>query len=482
MPNSTWIGSLNVDQFVLQQMQRESLNIDKVTQPQVDFFTKKQSIIKQQQSAFSGIQALLTNFQQNLTQLTTALNPSYQIGYSDSTKINGVITGAVSAGTHTIVVGQLAKSQSVASNVLSSGSTNEQGIQETMDFSIGPVNSPTSSFSVAVNYNDSLQSIADSINGTSKNNGNPITASVLSTSEGQYQLVISSNNTGIANQVNVSELVTEGTGLQISTDGSGQQGTMLSTAQDAQFTYDNLSFDQASNSNVIQGVNVTLLGLGSSTMTLTGSNQVTAVATAIGSIVSTYNQIVTQIQQAKVQVSNPDPHLQLILSTLETAMQKIVVGSNNINQLSDIAITPTKTPQTITVQLADADKGTVTAYVTGLYTLDTDLLTAKLSTNFTDIQSLLADSVTGIFNNISTNLLASGTGSVWKSMNDPTAGAVNTTSAQLAKVNKQLSDAQDKSTALKKDLKLKYAKLDVALTNMQNTSDFLAAQLQSMGK
>ncbi len=457
--DSSWIGSLDVDTFVKTQMMREQAGIDKSRQPFLDQLNQKQSGLKIQSSVYTQLQQLVNTFQQKLTQLQTAFNPTYQVGYSTSGIVNAQITGAVSPGSHTLHVEQLAKAGSLQSQNISSTNT-ALGYSQALTIKLGPDGSPTQQFNVNIGAGDSLQTIVSSINNTAQANNAGVTASIVSTVSGQYQLVVSSNQTGLNNNVNITGT---GTGLTM---------TALTTAQNAEFTYDNLNFEQASNSNIIQGVNVTLLNEGDTNIILTPSSQINNVTTTLQDVVTSYNQIMSLISQAQVQLSAPDPNLNLIKSTLQDEMK--------LSSLTQYGIVPNTTPQTVQVTMANG-KDVTTAYLTGLIQVDSTMLSSALTNHYSNVQAALFNTQNGAFAGVLNDGLNAGTGLVWKALNDAKAGGIAVVNTALNQVTQDIQDETIATQERKDSLSLKYAQLQVTLTNMQNISNYMFQQIQMMG-
>ncbi|MEO8400421.1 MAG: flagellar filament capping protein FliD [Gammaproteobacteria bacterium] len=467
MSDTSWIGSLNIDQFVQQQMMREKAIIDKNTQPVVTQLTKSQTDLKTQISLYGQIQQLVASYQTMLTQLQTSFNPSFQVGLSNTGIASAQTIGTVSPGTHALHVTALAQGSSVASAAYTSP-TAVRNITETVGFSIGPIGSPTASFNVNIGATDTLQMIAENINNTANINHIGVAASVVSTTSG-YKLIISSNQTGIENQVNITESGAGANSLSVST-GVGGTATVLTTAADAEFTLDTLAYKEPTNTNIIHGLSISLLAIGDTNISLTPNNQVSTVSTAVQNVVTAYNQLISLIGQAQAQLPTPDHNLQLIQSSLSKSMNSTV--------LQGIGVVPNTTTQTVPVTLANG--GTTISYITGKLQVDSAVLSTALTNNFTTTQTQLFDSQAGVLSGVLNNALNTGTGSVWRALNDSKSGGLITANKELSKLTLRISDENDKIDKMKSDLTYKYAALSVMLQGMQFTSNYLYQQMQAM--
>ncbi len=493
MADTSWIGQLNVDQFCRQQMARETAVIQKNMQPKLDELSDKQKILQTQQSVFQQLQQLIPAFQQSITQLATAFNPSYQIGYSTTGIANAQVVGDASPGIHALNVTQLAQAQSIESGGAAFTSTSAAlSITESMNISVGPAGSPTGNFTVNISASDSLQTIATNINNTAKANGYGISASIVSTSAGNYQLIVSSNQAGTANEFNITETPSGGSSTLNLSTGVGGTGIVLKSANNAHFTLDGITYDQSSNNNTIQGMNITLLNTGTTNINLSTSYQTAGVLTAAQNMVNAYNQIVTLGEKSQLQSGSIDQNIELMLSSLKDQMNSTFGGAGTYagQVLSSIGIRSANTPQAVQITLANGG-GTATAYLTGLLEVNTSTDPADASSlanvlnggNLSAVQSMLFDSTNGILTGMSKSVLNPGTGSADRAINDPKSGGLVTVNSRLADVAQKLTDANTSMNDMISALTAKYAQLDVTLQTMQNTSNYIyeSTQLMSSG-
>ncbi len=458
---SSWIENIDVNAYVQSLMQRETNQIDKVTKNQLSQLNNQQSALKTQISNYGQLQNLLNTFQQQITALTNAFNPSYSITSSNPNIASAVITAGdnVSPGSHNLTINKLAQASQTASSVFSSNS-NSLNLTDTLTIGAGG-----NSFNVDVNSTDSLQTIADNINANATTNNVGVFASVISTGTNQYQLVVSSTQAGTANAASISE--TGPGALNIS--------TVLTPAQDAQFTLDTLDYDLTTNSAQISGLNINLLSLGSTTFTINQTNSPATVNQTIQSTVAAYNNIMTTIAQMQADAGVPDPTLTLLQQTLQNSMSS--------NVLTNLGITPTPYNQVTPINATTADGSSVTVYPMGLLSIQNDPITGqtlldKLNAGLSTIQSQLVGAG-GVLTNVSNSLNAS-TGSVWRIFNDSTYGSLTKDNQQVSTIGDQILSIQNSASAQKKALVMKYAQLDLLLNNLQVKSQYLTQQLEVM--
>ncbi len=233
----TFSGFNNVDfSYILNAiMQQES-------QPVVAL-QAQQRALQSQQSAFSTLAS-------KLTALETAMKPlaeRSQFGgrtasSSNSASVTASATSAASVGAYDIVVTELAKSQTTASN-----STHAD--KDTTAVASGGA-LVINGVSIAVTVPATLQDLADAINA---NDDVAVTAAVVSPTPGSFQLVLTGKTTGTDGAFTIQNNLTGGSGVTF--------GANAQNATNAAFTVNNVAVQSASNTveDVIPGVSLTLL-------------------------------------------------------------------------------------------------------------------------------------------------------------------------------------------------------------------------------
>jgi flagellar hook-associated protein 2 len=233
----TFSGFNNIDfSYILNAiMQQES-------QPVVAL-QARQTALQSQQSAFSTLAS-------KLTALDTAMAPladRTQFGgraaaSSNSAAVAVSASSAASIGAYDIVVKELARAQTTATNsthsdkdttaVASGGSLVINGV------------------AVTVTVPATLQDLADAINA---NDDVSVSAAVVSTAPGSYQLVLTGKGTGIDEAFTIANNLTGGSGVSF--------GINAQDALNAKFTVNNIEVQSATNNvdDVIPGVSLTLL-------------------------------------------------------------------------------------------------------------------------------------------------------------------------------------------------------------------------------
>lgn len=463
---SSWIESIDVNSYVQQLLQKEVDTLNVNTNKKVTQLTTTQNGWKDQVSTYGQIQSLLNTFNQNISKLESAFDPSYQVTSANSSIATAQINGTATPGNHALNVTQLAQARRIASDTITT--TDALGMTNTLTLGVG-----SDSFNITIGADDTLQEISDKINVGAKANNVALTSSVVTVGDGEYKLVVSSTKTGLDNAVNISETGTGSNALKIST-GVGGTGTVMTEAKNAQFTLDNLSYNLASNTNNIDGLNISLLGEGAVNISVTETNSVSNVNTAMQNVVDSYNQVMTQIAKAQAANGTTDP----TLSAMQNLLSNMVTTSPTLRSLGVVPMPWDEVPG-FTMTLPD--NTTVNMHPTGLIKLNTDsasvlpTFNAKVTEDMDAIKNeLFGDNK--IFTQMS-DMLATSTGSVWKLLNDTQTGAIPVANRKVSDIQVQIDDTMKTLKKSKDALISKYAQLDLLLGNMQVTSQYLTAQL-----
>ena len=370
-------------------------NLQAVETPWKTQLTALQSKDTALSSLGTQISTLSTDLQ-NLTDFSGTM--AYKTGSSSDTNVLTLssASAAAVAGTHTIVVQNLAQTSSAASDAVGASDTLTGGI--TLKVGRGAWQT--------VNVGDSstaatLSGLSSAIN--SANLG--VTASVLTNADGTQRLSLVSGTDGTAGQITIADATsnpTSPTTLADSTTADKNAGLGLATIQngiDATINVDGVTLTSASNTvtNAIPGVTFQLLSTGNTssgsapeTVQVIIANDTSSIETAINTFVTDYNTTIKAInaQEGKDSSGNPEPlYGTSVLSQLQQGLLSAVsssFGSNTINSLISLGITAN----------ASAD---------GTISLDADTLSSALNSNFDQVVSLFQN--TGSFGSAFTSTL-----------------------------------------------------------------------------
>lgn len=341
-------------------------NMQAVETPWKTQLTKLQSQDTEFSTLGTGLSKMLSALQ-NLTDYTAAF--AGKSGSSSDTNVLQLLSANSNAiaSPHTVVVTQLAQTETWASGYIPTSDTLSSGY---LDITVG-------STTTRVNVSDTdgtLSGMATAINRA----GLGVTASILNGTTGS-KLTIISNSSGSDGSFSVAGNIT-------STDNASTPATTtVSMSQalpglDAKFSVDGVDLTSASNTvtNAIQGVSFQLLSTGSSTekVQIQITNNTSDVETAIVSFVSDYNLIMNEInQQEGTDASgNAQPlYGNSVLSQIQQRLQSSLAaygGSGSIKSLYELGITMQK-------------DGTLSVNTT---TLDT-----AVNSHFSDVASFFQD-------------------------------------------------------------------------------------------
>jgi flagellar hook-associated protein 2 len=353
---------------------------------------------KNQLTALQSKDTALSSLGTQLSTLTTDLQAltdfngtmAYKTGSSSNTDVLSLSSASASAvaGTHTVVVQNLAQVSTAATDAIRATDTLTGGIT----FKIGDGKWQT------VNVGDSatdktLAGLAAAINSADVG----VTANVLKNADGTARLSLVSRTDGSAGQITIADSTsnpTSPTTLADSTtpDKNGGLGlTVIQDGIDATMKVDGVTVTSASNTvtDGIPGVTFQLLSTGAinadgspTSVQVVIDNDTSSIESAISTFVDDYNAVIKAIntQEGKDSSGNPEPLygtgvLAQVQEGLMTAISSSF-GTNGINSLISLGITATAT----------AD---------GTITLNADTLTNALNSNFNEVVSLFQD--TGSF-------------------------------------------------------------------------------------
>lgn len=296
-------------------------------------------------------------------------------GSSSDTSVLQLTSAASTAvaGSHTIVVSNLAQTSSYYSDAVSSTDT----LSGSLTFSVGSGASQTINIDAADN-DTTLSSLASTIN--SGNYG--VTASVISDGSNQ-RLSIVSNTSGAVGNISLTGSVTDAGGTTINF-------TQAQAGQDAQFTVDGISATSSSNtvSNVIPGVTFQLLSAPPDTdVQVEITNDNSDVESAVNSFVSAYNTVMGDLntQEGDDASGNPEPLFgSPTIATLQNELQQALdftQSSGAVTSLTQLGVSMNND---------------------GTLSLDTDTLDSMLNSNYEDVVNFFQPS--GSFTSFGGNL------------------------------------------------------------------------------
>lgn len=327
---------------------------------------------KTQLTKLQAQDAALSSFGTHLASLASSLQTltdfsgvfASKQGSSSDTNVVALTSASnlATAGSHTILVNQLAQTSSQYSDRIRDASDTLTG---SLTIQIGSAQSQTITIDSS---NNTLQLLAASINDASMG----VTASVVKDTNG-VRLSLVSNSSGAAGQITLSGSLTDDTTNTVLSFQQGQQGL------DASLNVDGLDASSASNTvtGIIPGVTFQLLSVSANPnqpvqVQITNDNG--SIEQAMSTFVSAYNTVVSDIktQEGKDSSGNPeplygDPTVALIQNQLTQGLLS-GVASGSIKSLQQLGISVDQF---------------------GKLSLDVSTLDSALNSNFTDIEGFL---------------------------------------------------------------------------------------------
>jgi len=179
--------------------------IMKVEHQQVDLYTEKQTAYTQKLTTWQTINTYMLAFKSQADVLSKAtLWNSKKVASSDDTSIAVSSSGSSAVGTYSVSVEQLAQNHQIASQGFSE-STAIVGVG-TVEIKVGSGTAQTITLEAGAN---SLESLKNAINDASMG----VTAAIVNdgSSQNPYRLLLSANDTGVANKITITSSLTGGT-------------------------------------------------------------------------------------------------------------------------------------------------------------------------------------------------------------------------------------------------------------------------------
>jgi flagellar hook-associated protein 2 len=297
--------------------------------------------LESQDTVLSNLGSLFSNLSTDLSHLTDFQGTlATKTGSSSDTNVLTLISASASAvaGAHTVVVNSLAKTASGYLDIVSNGSDTLSG---SITIQVGSGTAQTITIGSSSN---TLSSLASAINSASIG----VTASVLTDSAGSRLSIVSGTSGANGNLTVTSSITDTGSNTSLAFNS-------VVTGADASLVIDGISLTNSSNtvSNLIPGVTFQLLTASSSgaEVQVAIGNYSTGVESAIATMVSDYNALISAInlQQGNGASGNPEP---LFGSPTLSLLQQQLLGSINSQNPSGYLDAITNTGDILTGSIA----------------------------------------------------------------------------------------------------------------------------------
>ncbi|MFZ5894343.1 MAG: flagellar filament capping protein FliD [Myxococcota bacterium] len=279
-------------------------------------------------STLSNISSLLSTFRSAVNALSDARNVGSYTATSSSSAVAASANGAALPGAYSLEVLALAKEQRSYSQTFSAADQ-ALGQSGTLTLQVGS----GTAVNVDITASDTLNDIVTKINGK----GGRFSASVFNDGT-NYRLQLRGLDTGAANAITIS-------GLDL---GMNADGNKVQAAQDSKVKIDGFTVTRSTNQVVgaIQGVTLALTQETTSPVQLRIDSDSSALQTKIQSVVSSYNAVISKIQQTagygttagNSKVLRGDSTLRSIAQQMSSTVLKQVTTGGTFQNLKDIGI------------------------------------------------------------------------------------------------------------------------------------------------
>lgn len=429
--------------------------------------SKQQTSYTAKLSAYGTLKSSLEAFQTANTALNKADLFSSTTTTSSSSAFSATTTGGAIAGKYTISVSQLAQAQTLTTrNTQPDNKTAIASADSKITIQQGGDKKPvTIDISAA---NSSLTGIRDAINKADAG----VSASVINVGNGEYRLSLTSTETGSDNAMTLT--VSGDAALQsfmgyngTSTDaGNGMLESV--TAQNALLKVNNVDIENSSNtiSDALEDITLNLNDTTSGNQTLTITKDTSKSETAIKAWVDAYNTLqdsfasLTKYTKVDAGTDAQDTSNGALIgdSTLRTIQ----------TQLKSMLSSTTSTSSYKTL----AQIGITSDPTTGKLELDNTKLKAGLAKDSAGIKELIVGdgTKTGITTTMSSNLTD------WLSSKGIIQAAKDGVSKTLNNLTEDYNNTSTRIDALVAQYKAQFTKLDVLMSKLNTTSDYLTQQ------
>ncbi len=362
-------------------------------------WTNDETTITNQENALTTLQSDVSTLQTAFESLNdySGVFSGLTATSSDTSAVTATASSSATAGTHTVVVSNLATTGESYSNEVTSGTITAGALV----IQIGSGTAQTINIPADDDSTDGTTTLADAASYINEQDLG-VTATVI-TDSGGSRLSLTSTSSGSAASVSVESAP------------SGLSFTNVA-GQDASLTVDGVPIDSASNTvtSAITGVTLNLTGTTSSSgTTVQVAADTGSITTAVNSFITAYNAIITDLNSqfqynggvadgttssssdSTSGVLESDPSARLIQQQLLDAIS--VTGSDSSSSSS-----------TSTSAISELSQLGITMNNDGTLTLDSSTLQSALDSNYSGVESFFestsSSSFSGGFNTLLTNL------------------------------------------------------------------------------
>jgi flagellar hook-associated protein 2 len=306
----------------------------------------QRTTLETQNTAFGTLASRITAVQSAIDVLAgdTAVQ-GVAAASSDAAAVGAAANVSSVEGSYEIVVSSLARRQVIAStsnydsvdDVVATGGT----------LTLTGLDGTTTTITVGA-----LMTVKELVAAINAADDAPVTASLVQSTPGNYQIVLTGRHSGSANGFNVAVALAGGAGLTFTdTDSDGVSGDSpadnVQNAANATFTVNGLPIVSASNtvSDVVPGATLTLTKADpDKTVTVTVSQDLEASKGRVEKLVAAYNELVTFINDQRTAATSGkasiarDPVVQQLKNSLRAALLGPYASDGSYTRLAEIGI------------------------------------------------------------------------------------------------------------------------------------------------
>ncbi len=430
--------------------------------------TAQQSSYSAKLTAYGSIKSAIEKFQTANTALNDATLFKSSTATSSTTDL-GVSTGAgAAAGKYIISVTQLAQAQSLATGGIASA-TDKQSSVSSSDRTL-LINQPGRKEPLEIKLTDdqtSLNGIRDAINAADSG----VSASVIKNKSGEFQLVISSAETGVDNAMTISVTGDSELNDLLGYDSKTKMGNLTQTIapQNALLTINNIEVESGSNTikDTPEGVTLTLSKeVTNATVTVTKSND--KATAAIKTWVDAYNSLLDTF-------SSLTKYTEVEAGADQNTGNGVLLGDNVVRTVQSGIRSQFTASDTGSKFSTLSQIGVTADPTTGKLKIDDTKLTDALASNSVDTQKLLVgDGKTTGITTSTANLVKDYLKD--DGIIDSATTSINATLKSLTKQYLAVSSSIDDTIAR---YKAQFTQLDTMMSKLNNTSNYLTQQFSS---
>ncbi len=470
-------NTIDVNAIVTQLMSLERQPITKLTAKETSYQAKL--------TALGLIKSNIASFQtatQGLGSSSSSSLLAFKATSSDATVFSASAGSTAVAGTYSLEVTKLAQSQNlVAVGQATSNTPIGNGVATTVTFDFGTIDiSPTNSYGggsltdgIYTNAdfisngnpippltidgsNNTLEGIRDAINAANMG----VSASIVNDGSGTpYRLALSSNNTGVVNSIKITTSGGDGTiDALLAHDPAGlpaaQHLNQTVAAQNADFKVNGIPISKTSNtiSDAIQGVTLTLNKITTAPATLTVARDTSAVTDKVTAFVKAYNDLYSALKNSSAYKSKSALEGDATLRSFQTELRSIASAAVSGGTMANMF------------------EAGLTFQANGTLQLDSAKLNSAMAKNFNDVANLF-NSPTGYAT----------TFGAWATSALAVDGSIASKTEGFNQYIKDIGTRRDtleaRMVSLERLYRTQYSSLNVLLSQLGKTSDYLTQQL-----